>query len=475
MLAPNLDYDVSSYADFVIELRSEGHNVFIARVTQSPVGESRDCVFKLPLDQAEIDDALASISYTSSNLLQRSAPRSSSYDQIMTIGRVLFTAMTEGTELGRLYVAAQDLVRRNSQGLRLHISTQDARVAEIPWEFLYDPNPRQPDFVVLSWRTPLIRQWGTTLHAIAPIEPPLRLLVVSAEVTPMSIQQEIDALHALASDPNLLTIKTIQNATKEMFLGALQQEEFHALHFIGAGTWADPESRWNPYSPVDPKHGQQVLLVFGAPQGSKDSVTFVSADEMNSALLNKSTLRFVVLSSDRSEQVAQALTQTAPAVLGIRNEITNQAAIPLMTTIYQGLLQGRTLDAAVTEGRLAIDRQNPGSREWGLPELYIQADQSPSLALSAFTKQAASAKAAQSVYETNASQTLSSATVKEIYEQQKLQSQLEVEQTNLTSLQQQKAAFGDPTPAYLNTEISETEQRIAKITAALQTLTNHPA
>ncbi|MFN8494159.1 MAG: hypothetical protein U0350_41555 [Caldilineaceae bacterium] len=182
MLAPSLDYDTST--DFGIELRSEGHNVFVARVTASPVGESRACPFKLPLEQSAIDEALANLSYTANNLLQRSAPRSS-YDPLRSMGQALFTALIQENELGQFYRQAQALVERNNQGLRLQFITQNLQAAAIPWEFLFDPS--RQGFVALSWRTPLIRKWGPKLHPIKSVELPFRLLIVSAEITPMGL------------------------------------------------------------------------------------------------------------------------------------------------------------------------------------------------------------------------------------------------------------------------------------------------
>ena len=60
-----------------------------------------------------------------------------------------------------------------------------------------------------------------------------------------------------------------------------------------------------------------------------------------------------------------------PAVVAMRHKITDPAAIAFSGTLYRRLAAGDPIDAAVTEGRIALNGSS-GSSEWATPMLFMR-------------------------------------------------------------------------------------------------------
>ena len=72
--------------------------------------------------------------------------------------------------------------------------------------------------------------------------------------------------------------------------------------------------------------------------------------------------------------VAPALTRAGiPAVVAMQYTIGDANAIAFSRRFYGALASGETIDAAVTDGRLAIlNRSDLDERDWGVPVLYLR-------------------------------------------------------------------------------------------------------
>jgi len=437
-----------TYTDFHLDLRSAEQNTWIVRIP-SPLGDCHENCVKLALPPNAVEEALASIAYTT-GYLRRSNQRHS-VDPLVNLGKTLFRGLMEHTELGHVYAVAKEQARWQQQGLRLRLQTSDPAIALLPWEFLFDPDAYQPDFIVLTAQTELVRQWGDRLHPAPVFELPVRVLLLTTG-SGLDAQSEIDALLKLAPDPKLLTFEVMQTTSKRELLTTLRQQPFHLLHLLGVG--------------VPPNAGPQpgLLLLDQTRQENPTRWTkpgameLVSTQELNDALQHQAQLGVVVISGCHTETVARDLTATAPATLGSRGTMTSQGRVTFMTALYQALLAGKSLDLAVAAGQLAIDRQTPGSREWGLPTLYVQTAQCPALPL----PQVAPASLANA----ESLSTLPLLTP----EQQTRQTQLAIEQINLAQLQQLQTMFGDLTPAYLVAEMATVQAKIDQMTASLPAL-----
>jgi len=86
-MANRVTADTSLYQEFRIDLRVVRDDLLAARVVVSPLGESNEVQFPIPLARGAIEEALASISYAGQDYLKRSAGPNN-YDQIGAMGRV---------------------------------------------------------------------------------------------------------------------------------------------------------------------------------------------------------------------------------------------------------------------------------------------------------------------------------------------------------------------------------------------------
>jgi hypothetical protein len=75
--------------------------------------------------------------------------------------------------------------------------------------------------------------------------------------------------------------------------------------------------------------------------------------------------------------VVPALTRAGiPAVVGMQYTIRDKNAIAFSRRFYRALAAGQPVDAAVADGRLAIfNRSGNDERDWGVPVLYLRADE----------------------------------------------------------------------------------------------------
>jgi len=75
--------------------------------------------------------------------------------------------------------------------------------------------------------------------------------------------------------------------------------------------------------------------------------------------------------------VVPALSRAGiPAVVGMQYTVQDENAIAFSRRFYRALAAGQSIDAAVTDGRLAIyNRASEDERDWGVPVLYLRADE----------------------------------------------------------------------------------------------------
>jgi len=156
----------SPYMDFCIETRCEGGNRYFARVYSTPPSTPLEERFEFPLQfPPEVQEAMAEIDVEGSviDIVPRRALKQSA-SIAPRLGQALFTALMENTTCAWLYRRVQEVANERDQGLRWRVIAQDERAANLPWEFLFTANlslsSYQPDFLALSARTPLVRQWG---------------------------------------------------------------------------------------------------------------------------------------------------------------------------------------------------------------------------------------------------------------------------------------------------------------------------
>mgnify|MGYP006197068959 CR=1 FL=1 len=289
------------------------------------------------------------------------------------IGGRLFRLLFTG-EIGRLYHASRAKLPEG-EGLRLvlKLDPRNQRLAEVagwPWELLFDRDGGR--FLALDPRTPVVRSLDVRQPvAAAPRGGELRILAAAAAprgLAPLGLEREVATLTEAWQGVPGVTVDVLRGASRQtlrekLLEGLDRGRPHHVLHFIGHGD-------------VDPAAGEGVL-VFETAEGRPELVPGVAL----AAELNRfSRLRLVFLNACSSGSlpdgnafagVAAALVQGGlPAVVAMRRPIPDRAGLELTRVFYQRLARGETVDAALTEGRLALDRLRTADSAWATPLLF---------------------------------------------------------------------------------------------------------
>jgi hypothetical protein len=256
-------------------------------------------------------------------------------------------------------------------GLRLKFHlTETPELVDLPWEFLY--LGEDYDFPALSARTPIVR-YPDVPRPVPPLEVTLPLRVLALVMRPVGYiipdpDRERESLNrALAPlmAKDQVKVDWLVNPTREQLQRQLRREPYHALHFVGHGRF-DPNT-------------QDGYLILANRLGQEDKIDSV---RLRRLLGDSPTLRLAVLiacegartgTADPFASVAATLVRGGiPAVVAMQFEITYGAAAIFEAALYEALADRLPVDAAVGEGRRAMDLQRPGTVEWGIPVLYLR-------------------------------------------------------------------------------------------------------
>jgi hypothetical protein len=370
-----------NYQDFVLQLdRAPGGQGFLTRVIRSPAGEA-EAPFVNPISTTELDGlwwtALAARQANrdlkSNSTLSTSSPLAAELS-LEDLGDRLFQALFQGPVRScwaRSLAESEQLAARGLR-LKLQLNVADPHIAslvELPWECLF--SAEQGGFLGLQRKTPILRHLRLPLPVgQAPVAQPLRILTVSSQprsMPPLALGDEGEKI--IAALGNLPGVETLQlhNPSVEDLREALLQREFHVLHFMGHGGF-------------DPKSGQGLLYFTG-----RDGFPVpVSGTLLASHLASLSTLRLVFVNACETARasarapfagVATALLRVGVlAVIAMQRPIQDGSALEFSRTVYHRLAAGDPIDAAVTEGRLAIARGHGALLEWGTPVLFLRAE-----------------------------------------------------------------------------------------------------
>jgi hypothetical protein len=288
-----------------------------------------------------------------------------------TFGVSLFNALFRG-EVGMLFERARASAQENKRaGLRLRLtfsfSNETAEwftsVVNLPWELMAPSEAQHP--IVINAQSPLVRSFDRVLHSLDVIEPPIRLLVLSASpqgTDRLSVDTEVERMraHWSRAPAVLFRAQTARVAEVEKTMAEFQP---HIVHFIGHGTVL---------------HGRGVLL-FERDDGTAQQV---DANELATLLARNST-RLVYLNSCRGAEVgsdagsspfagvATSLAkQQVPAIIAMQFPVTDTTAIAFCDSFYEQLVKGYPIDAAVGVARRRVFAR--GTREWATPVLFLR-------------------------------------------------------------------------------------------------------
>ncbi len=355
-----------SYQDFDLLIEPDPEGSYRARVLRSPAGESAPVQFTLPFSQLELENLVLKVGLPRRRTRGPGRPESA---PLKDFGGKLYGAVFQ-EELRDLLRNSLTHTRARREGMRLRLRLTDVpELADLPWEFLYDP--RLNRFLAQSSHTPLVRY----LDLPDPPQPlsvtgPLRLLVVissPSDYDPLDVEQEWSLLTgALArqQEEGQVIIQRLP-ATMSGLRRRLRQEEFHIFHFVGHGFY-------------NPDWGDGALVM----EDRNGRAHEVPGEELGALLHEYDQTRLAVLNacegargsvSDPFAGVAQSLIQQGlPAVVAMQFAITDDAAIIFARGLYAAIADGYPIEAALAEARSAI-RDEGNLTEWGTPVLYSRA------------------------------------------------------------------------------------------------------
>ena len=367
----NLDLEAFDYR------AEDGIERFRVRVTGSPAGEQRYA------DAEEV-----TIRPDLRGQLRRLERRAIRLPEMIALGEDLAGLLFPPQ--ARLFLVRSRERIDGDEGLRIRLKMHTYALADLPWEYAYVarpdtlPDQKGPDgFLVLDRRISLVRYevMGQSPGSLDPVGAgPLRLVALLADPSVpgyphlnldaerRNIEQALDGLSGISAE-------FYPDATVETLEDALTREA-HVFHFAGHGQF---EGELGVTLGSLEGKGNLVLL-------DDDRGPFLFPAEKLAQNLRGRGVRLAVLGAcevGRRDQVnawtgvVPALTRAGiPAVVGMQYTIRDRNAVAFSRRFYRALAAGQPIDAAVTDGRLAIfNRSSDDERDWGVPVLYMRTDE----------------------------------------------------------------------------------------------------
>ncbi len=350
---------------------------FRVRVISSPVGEQR---------QTEAETV--SLPSELRGRLRRLDKRALTLPEMIALGEELASALFP-PRVRTFWERSRERLDED-EGLRIRLKLDTYALADLPWEYVYLPRPGTPSsqkgpdgFLVLDRSVSLVR-YEVLSQAPGSLDPvgasPLRLVALLASpAVPgyprLDLAAEQQGITQALSEVPDIRVETYPNATIDMLQDALVRET-HIFHFAGHGKFEADMGL--TYGTAEGKG----YLLFMAENGGDAPL---SADKL-ALFMRGRGVRLAVLGAceaGRRDQVnawsavAPALTKAGiPAVVAMQYTIRDTNAIAFSRRFYRALAAGQPIDAAMTDGRLAIfNRGDEKERDWGVPVLYLRADE----------------------------------------------------------------------------------------------------
>lgn len=330
---------MNDFVDFELLIHRVGKR-FRARVLRSPAGTGAGPLFDLPSSYF-LDEGGEGRNFQAEPGQRYSGG----------VGRLLFSVVFAGPVL-ELWRGSPTHHEKFRLWLRLE---DDPRLASVPWELMDDP-AKGP----LGVTIPILRALEMpAVPELRPVNGVLRILTVlssPADLGRLDVEREWEVLEKALGDR--VELRSVQPSLDRLD-ERLRESDWHILHFVGHGL-------------VDDGGGALVLV---KPDGSAQSV---GRDQLG-VFLPQSSLRLVLLNVcdgarpggwDMFSGVAQTLLRDGvPAVIAMRQIISDKAAIAFAEEFYQALSDRLTLGAALLMARKRLFRDFPP--EWGIPVLYM--------------------------------------------------------------------------------------------------------
>lgn len=336
------------YESFSIRIEPSSGGSYAVSV-QSPKGEGRG-TFQLP---------------------RQSEPASPVLDAGKEIFRALFRE-----EVAGLFHSSLGGLQGRQHGLRICVSIDPrcpdlAPLQKLPWELLC--RPETEDFLSLSRSTPVVRSLDAHRERRPAIARPPRLRILAVEACPkdglsLDLERERANLEKAWKQIRDAEIVFLKRGGVEEIRQAFLAAPFHILHFMGHGKF-------------DPESGEGVLL-FEDYDGTGQAF---DGRRLAQLLHDFESLRLVVLNACETADAvgrngpnpfagaaSSLVMDGVPAVVAMSGPVSDDAAVAFSRTFYERLAAGDDIEAAMTEGRLAIQRADPEDGAWAIPVLFLR-------------------------------------------------------------------------------------------------------
>jgi hypothetical protein len=356
------------YQNFVLQIGLDGAATPQARVLASPAGEG-SASLRFPRPPEEMLRLGVAFARGQQAWREGRPMREPLVHESVEIGRLLAETIFVD-DVARLFERSLGMAsKENGDGLRLilrfDLGGHGHWLEALPWELLQ----RGEVQLALDRRSPVVRY----LEVPQPVElsalpPTLRILALTAaprDLAQLDLEREQRLIAAVAKRSRKVEFRLVEHATAATLRRALVEFAPHVFHFMGHGTF-------------DPATGQGALILEGddglaAPLDSHALAAKLRDARISLAVLNACNSASGTLAGDPYGSVARALVSGGlPAVLAMRNPVSDRAAIAFSSGFYATLALGASVDEAMADGRQAIHAGDPESLEWATPALYVR-------------------------------------------------------------------------------------------------------
>jgi hypothetical protein len=358
------------YSDFVITFQLPAEGGYPVSVS-SPAGQGRG-LFRLPFEGANLEGLLQGVALEvrsgGARHLVPAVEVSAERLDPLRVGEELFAALFSGA-VRDLYHKSEGIAQMQGQTLRIRLEIDpESLLARLPWELMQPPE---------LGGTAGFRRLGSIVRFLSvelpseqrPLEGPFRVLAVAScppGLPTLDLARERQQLEESSLAVEGIELRFLERATPDVLRDALLDWQPHALHYMGHGDF-------------DPQTGEGVLVL----EGPAGIASPLRGKALAALLQGSHPPALVVLNAcdtarpaprsglDPFAGVAMALLQGGLlAVVAMQFPISDSAALAFSRRLYGRLAKGDPVEAAVTEGRLAIYQENNASLEWATPVLF---------------------------------------------------------------------------------------------------------
>lgn len=314
-------------------------------------------------------------------------------EELKLLGCFLYDLLFQGEVRSRFEKVYDAVKRADDHVLRVVLDFKDRDLfSELPWEYLYIPDyDGRPRGVFLAAVSTMVLSRHVQL-GFEPTQAAEEIRILGVVSDPANIKEKvvadavIDKLEDLGrkvagepadggeahGDPagdkeRRVRFDVLRQPTRKTFREMVRAYRPHVLHFAGHGKCEGEE-------------GFIGLCLEGS-----DRVDWLSGSDLTDLLGERRRLHLVVLQACEGaantgfDGVArQLVTAAVPAVIAMRYEIDNEAALKFCTTFYEALADGWPVDSAVQRGREAIAQMGREGyyrdRRFGTPVVFLRSE-----------------------------------------------------------------------------------------------------